>query len=83
MGAWSILDASREFGLLAYFRRYRYEEGNEKLDLMKHLREFDDWKLRVQCSRESGVPGGGFDLLCCPEDVRCAGGCVEGKTACP
>ena len=83
MGAWSIRDASKEFGLVAYLRRYRYEEGNEKLDLMKHSEEFEDWKLRVPCSAAAGVPGGRFDLLCCPEDARCAAGCPEAKVACP
>eukprot|EP00959_Pyramimonas_sp_CCMP1952_P310711 6502311-Pyramimonas_sp.AAC.1 len=77
------MDASREFGLPAYMRRCRCEEGNAKLDLMKHVEEFDDWKLREQCSRGSGVPEGWFDVACCPEDVRCTGGCVEAKAACP
>ena len=79
MGAWSIRDASQEFGLMAYFRRYIYEEGNERLDHMKHVGEFEDWKLRVQCSEGSGVPGGWFDLLCSPEDARCSAGRRDAK----
>eukprot|EP00959_Pyramimonas_sp_CCMP1952_P275938 5767448-Pyramimonas_sp.AAC.1 len=58
LGAWSIADARREFGLPAYLRRCRYEEGNEQLDLMKHVEQFREYKLRAQCSRGSGVPGG-------------------------
>eukprot|EP00959_Pyramimonas_sp_CCMP1952_P032298 677846-Pyramimonas_sp.AAC.1 len=62
MGAWSMWEVYQELSLTAYLRRYRYEEGNDKLDLQKHMEEFDDWTVRVWCASSTGVPRGHLEL---------------------
>eukprot|EP00959_Pyramimonas_sp_CCMP1952_P421497 8830073-Pyramimonas_sp.AAC.1 len=62
MGARSMWEVYQELSLTAYLRRCRYEEGNDELDLQKHMEEFDDWTVRARCASSTGVPRGHLEL---------------------
>eukprot|EP00959_Pyramimonas_sp_CCMP1952_P159895 3344324-Pyramimonas_sp.AAC.1 len=60
----------------------RYEDGNDKLYLQKHIDEFDDWTVNVWCASSIGVPRGYLELVCCPEDQRCSAACRAKREVC-
>eukprot|EP00959_Pyramimonas_sp_CCMP1952_P353100 7397565-Pyramimonas_sp.AAC.1 len=67
-------DVQVRFSVDAYLRDYRFEPGNEALDLARdawYREDFTDWLVAVPTSR------GEVQMLCCPEDQKCRQGCPE------
>lgn len=60
----TLAQTRSNFGLETYLERYANLTNG--FTLKDHLEDFEDWKVHLRLPHES------FDILCCPEDKRCA-----------
>ena len=72
------------FGLEEHLENYG-EIQRKKVHLRDNLDEFEDWLLTVPFPARTSSDTEELEIICCPEDRRCAAKCCRArrKTVCP